>query len=350
MKKKALFLLINIPIWIVILSFTFSIGLYRYFNQPEMWESIPHVISYSFEIIIWLSTSFYLFFAYLVPKYLSNGKNRLFWIQTTLYIIFGGPFLVIILQALNEFIFLENSGFNSYDSATLVFSYVMLIIFTLICAFLGSLFRLAYDSFHHMQQIEELKNQNLLSELNMIKSKLNPHLLFNTLNNIDTLIQTKPLLASSTLSKLSDLLRYTLYDTDNESIPIQEEIENLQKYIDLEKIRLVYPNAVSFSNSIKTSLSLAPMIFLPFVENCFKHSNLNNPNQKIKISISENNGKLLFNCINTISNKKQDSNDNGIGLELAKKRLDLLYPKSHKISIKQENNEFVVSLQIELNT
>lgn len=315
-----------------------------------MWVSIPHVIFYSFEIIIWLSTSFYLFFAYLVPKYLSNDKNRLFWIKSALYIVFGGPFLVNIIQALNNLIFFKDSDFTSYDSATFIRSYLMWIIITLVCGFLGSLFRLAYDSFQHMQQIKELKNINLLSELKMIKSKLNPHLLFNTLNNIDTLIQTKPTLASSTLSKLSDLLRYTVYDTDNELIPIQKEIENLQKYIDLEKIRLVYPNSVSFSSSIKTSLSLPPMIFLPFVENCFKHSNLNNPNQRIKISISENNSKLLFNCINTINNKKQDSNDNGIGLELAKKRLDLLYPKSHKISIKQENNEFIVALQIELNT
>lgn len=314
-----------------------------------MWVSIPYVISYSFEIIIWLSTSFYLFFAYLVPKYLSNDKNRLFWIKSALYIIFGGPIFVNIIQALNQVIFLKDSGFNSYDSDTFVRSYIMWIVITLFCAFLGSLFRLAYDSFHHMQQIKELKNQNLLSELKMIKSKLNPHLLFNTLNNIDTLIQTKPILASSTLSKLSDLLRYAVYDTENDTIPIQKEIENLQKYIDLEKIRLVYPNSVSFSNSIKTSLYLPPMIFLPFVENCFKHSNLNNPNQKIKISISENDNKLLFNCINTINSKKQGSNDDGIGLELAKKRLDLLYPKSHKISIKQENNEFIVVLQIDLN-
>src|SRR5690606_2322257 len=100
--------------------------------------------------------------------------------------------------------------------------------------------------------------------------------LFNTLNNIDALIQSSPEKASIAISKLSDILRYVVYDTESEKVPIQKEIENIQKYIDLEKIRIHYPDSVEFKNRVNREILIPPMLFFPFVENAFKHSNLNN--------------------------------------------------------------------------
>ena len=187
-----------------------------------------------------------------------------------------------------------------------------------------------------------------MSEIRIIKSKLNPHFLFNTLNNIDTLIQSNSEKASLALSKLSDLLRYMVYETENELVPIATEVENLEKYINLEKMRIINPDSVSFSSSLKDKFEIPPMIFFPFVENGFKHSNLNLPNQKFHILIKEDNNLLMFNCINSVNERKNETNFKGAGLELASKRLELIYPNGHELSIMEENNEFKVSLQIKL--
>jgi hypothetical protein len=353
MKQRAVFLLINLPIWVVVLSFTYAIGVDRYYNQAEMFvdRGIPYLISYSLEIIIWVFTGFYLFYSFLVPKYLVKGKNKQFWGLSAAYVVLGGPLLIVTLQELNNLIFSLPSTFHSFSSVPnmFIFGFVIWMGITLMLGFLGSLFRLASNSFLNIQRITELENQNLLNEIRALKSKLNPHFLFNTLNNIDTLIQTKPKLASAALSKLSEIMRYVVYETEKELIPIEEEIENIQRYIDLEKIRLVNADAIKFSSSIQRSSYIPPMIFFPFIENGFKHSNLNKQNHQLKISISEENNKLLFNCSNTISDEVANSRNSGVGLELSRKRLELLYPGRFILQIKQDNNEFKVSLQIDLS-
>lgn len=124
------------------------------------------------------------------------------------------------------------------------------------------------------------------------------------------------------------------------------EIDNLNKYIDLEKIRLVNPDSVTFTTEIAGNTCIPPMIFFPFVENGFKHSNLNNKNHKLSISLSDNNGMIKFDCINNVIEKPQKSDYNGIGLELARKRLELLFPNKHELIVQQKGDEFIVKLQI----
>jgi len=163
------------------------------------------------------------------------------------------------------------------------------------------------------------------------------------------LIQKDPVQASASLSKLSDLLRYVVYDTENELISIEKEIESIIKYIDLERIRLANPAAITFSSEILNEVYIPPMIFFPFIENGFKHSNLNDSNNKLQIQISSKNGKILFSCVNTINKMQKKMGNNGIGLDLAKKRLTLLYPSKHKLIINENNNVFSVLLEIDLN-
>lgn len=218
---------------------------------------------------------------------------------------------------------------------------------SLFVALLGTIYRFVIDWFKNIDVKKDLKSKNLQSELMLLKSKLNPHLLFNTLNNIDTLIQTSPNRASELLSKLSDLLRYVVYNTEEERIPLNTELSNLMKYVDLEKIRLAYPELVTFSAEIEGEILIPPMIFFPFVENAFKHSNLNDKNQKIRISVTENNGLINFECVNSIFESPQKTEFSGIGLELASKRLELLFPRKHELIAQQKENEFIVKLKID---
>ena len=334
--NKAIFFLIHIPVWIVAISFVFIIELEsgQFTNHPL------YIISETIIISSWFLAVFYLYFSLLVPKYLESKKLIHFIIFCIISILIT-PFFVNFMVTANRLIF----GIPTPNRLT-IWGYLGGVFGSFITAGLGTFYRFGIDWFRIIQVRGELENKNLQSELKILKSKLNPHLLFNTLNNIDTLIQTDSEQASHALSKLSGLLRYIVYDTEKEKISLQKEIEIIQVYIDLEKMRIINPDSVDLIISVKNDIQICPMIFFPFIENAFKHSNLNDPEHKLSISISEKDKRIIFNCVNTINYKKQKNIDSGVGLELAKKRLNLLYPAAHIVNIEQIDNKFCVSVEI----
>ena len=343
MNKKAVLFLIHIPVWIVVLSVVLLMH-----SDVKFLNSRTFAMMQSLNLSFFLLLGFYMFYLYLVPKYLENGNVRTFALLSALFVIIVMPGIIVLIGKLSLLLAgFKNSGLSFSEPKTIINAWMGGSLVALVCGGLGTFYRFGIDWFKNIEMKKDLENKNLQSELKTLKSKLNPHLLFNTLNNIDTLIQTSPEQASVALSKLSDLLRYVVYDTDKEQISIQKEIENLQKYIDLEKIRLVNPDSVEFTTNVTSETTIPPMIFFPFVENGFKHSNLNNPNHGLIISISADKRKILFNCKNTINDKMQKNSDSGMGLSLAKKRLDLLYPGTHKLTLGPVGNEFHVTLQID---
>ena len=359
MKNRKLFFLINLPIWLAILAYILSNGFYQYLMKDiggMSTSALKMNIFHNINVFICLIVSFYTFYSFLVPNYLLKRRKTDFLIYSLSFVLIM-PIVVDLFDSLIGVLLGESMGFfnifikhpSMFDSRQIFYGWLFWFIIISICGFLGYIFRLAFSSFQNEQQKQELEIKNRENEIKVLKSKLNPHFLFNTINNIDTLIQSRPPMASAALTKLSDILRYMVYETENELIPIETEIENLEKYIDLEKIRLINPNSVSFISTIKNDFDVPPLIFFPFVENGFKHSNLNITNQKLQISLSDKNNSLLFKCTNTIYERKQEKDFKGVGLELAKKRLDLLYPNKYELSIKKENSEFHVSLQIDLN-
>lgn len=344
MNKKAVLFLIHIPVWIVVLSIVILMS-----SDAKHLDSTTFVILQSLTHAFWLLSSFYVFYLYLVPKYLETGNYLSFALFSGLFVLVIIPGLTLLFDNLSSHLAgLKNPGPSYPASEKIIFAWMGGSLGALVCGGLGTFYRFGIDWFKNLQMKKDLENKNLQSELKTLKSKLNPHLLFNTLNNIDTLIQTSPEQASVVLSKLSDLLRYVVYDTEKEKVSILKEIENLQKYIDLEKIRLVNPDSVKFTSNVTNETAIPPMLFFPFVENGFKHSNLNNPDHSLRISISAEKSKILFNCINTINDKIQKNSDSGLGLALAKKRLDLLFPDTHKLTIGQVGNEFQVALEIKV--
>lgn len=339
MDKKIILSLVHIPVWIVafFVAYFFSVD-----DVPahQPYYVVLSTLTFAFSLL----SSFYVFYSYLVPCFLGKSKYCSFGIRAVLFVFIIMPVLVLaFLQAsettdLNISEIFTHKGFMQWIGCAFI---------SLFSGALGLLYRFMIDWFNNLHLKKEIENIKLQSELEVIKSKLNPHLLFNTLNNIDTLIQTNPDKASIALSKLSDLLRYVIYETQNKNIPIQKEIDTILKYIDIEKMRLVHPNHVSFVSSITGNPMIPPMLFLPFIENGFKHSNLNEPDHTLDIQFSEQNNELYFKCINTI-NTKIIPKEKGIGLELVKKRLHLLYPGNHHLDIKRQDNKYVVSLKINL--
>jgi len=214
----------------------------------------------------------------------------------------------------------------------------------------GTCLRLFVQWFQDAQDKIELEKQNFKSELSLLKNQLNPHFLFNTLNNIDSLITENSPNASLALNKLSEIMRYVVYDSENEFVPLQDEVNYLENYIALQKLRLTNENRIQLSITGNTAnKQIAPMLFIPYVENAFKHSSLKaKPDDKIEIKLDIQDNELFFSCFNTTAAAIQKDKSSGIGLELVQKRLDLIYKNKYTLSIENSEKGFTVKLTIKL--
>ncbi len=202
----------------------------------------------------------------------------------------------------------------------------------------------------------QLQANQLSTELRFLKSQINPHFLFNTLNNLFSLAQRegKGNLADK-IAKLSGMMRYMIYESNTDRVPLANEISYLEDCIALHQMRyagneaevtLKYPEPATVA-----VVQVAPMLFIPFLENAFKHGVAIGRHSSIALSISVNLRKLVFTCENVdySSVKKLDEEKGGIGLENVKRRLELVYPGRHELRACHEDGKFIVNLQIDLS-
>jgi two-component system, LytTR family, sensor kinase len=202
--------------------------------------------------------------------------------------------------------------------------------------------------FNEKKLKEALKEKNHEMEMALIKSKIDPHLLFNTINNIDALIIKDAVEASNYLNKLSDIMRFMLYETMAEKIQLSQEIEYIEKYIALQKIRTANVNYIHFTVSGDIgNKSIAPMIFIPFIENAFKHTTNKKLENAITINILITDKKIKMVCENKFDSRpKVQSMNSGLGNELIQKRLQLIYADKHLLEINKNNELYSVHLTI----
>lgn len=204
-------------------------------------------------------------------------------------------------------------------------------------------------------QIEELskeiEKEKLNSELAFLKNQISPHFFFNTLNNIYSLIGINQKDSQEAVLKLSKLMRYLIYDSEKGNTMLSHEIEFMKNYIDLMKLRMndrVTLN-VSFPDEY-ADRNIQPLLFIPFIENAFKHGISYREKSFIGIDMKAEAGSIVFICSNSLhegkGDKGQEPSPGGIGLENVKKRLSLLFPSSHDLKISTEGNRFDVSLKI----
>lgn len=201
---------------------------------------------------------------------------------------------------------------------------------------------------NHLRQVEKEK---LVAQISSLKFQINPHFLFNTLNNIyATALDTSPRTADM-VDKLSEMMRYTMKETQNEFVPLEEEINYLNNFIELQKLRL--ESKIKFDYTIEgefSGLQIAPMLLIPFVENAFKHGVNSEQDSNIRISIKTTESEIHLlvanNKVNIQSGIKENSG--GLGIENTKHRLSLIYPSRHLLTIKETENDFIVSLHINL--
>jgi sensor histidine kinase YesM len=189
------------------------------------------------------------------------------------------------------------------------------------------------------------------NELKALKAQINPHFLFNNLNTIYSLASNKDERTKDVILQLSDFLRYVLYDTTSESIPLEKEVEIIRTYVDLQKER-VNPLITQVTLTLEgdfTNANIIPLLLLPLAENCFKHGIGKEPG-KILIYIGFNGKQLMFTTENTIAlrEKTNEEENGGIGIKNVEKRLNLLYPNRHSINFKEMDGMYKVELKVDL--
>ena len=207
--------------------------------------------------------------------------------------------------------------------------------------------------YDEIQVKEELARKNHAAELALVRSKLDPHFLFNTLNNIDVLIGRNPADASRYLNQLSDIMRFVLYEARGETVPLSEELSYITKYIALERIRSRNAACVTYDVAGDPSgLSVAPMTFIPFIENAFKHASLKTDGA-IASRVSIDGRRIEFECRNRCpfdsprSLRAGDARYRGIGADLIRRRLELLYPNRHTLRVDTAGHMYSVHLTID---
>ena len=198
----------------------------------------------------------------------------------------------------------------------------------------------------------QLKKENTEAQLQLLTAQVHPHFLFNTLNNIYSQTQTESPKGSKMILELSDMMRYILSEGSKAQVPLEKELKMISDYISLEKVR--YGNKLDLHVSLPEQtgeLEIAPLLLLPFVENCFKHGTsklLRNPWVNLKIEIQEN---IMF--MKLMNGKDADTSNlvpkSGTGIPNVQKRLNLLYPGKYELQVSNEKNVYVVDLKIELS-
>jgi LytS/YehU family sensor histidine kinase len=205
------------------------------------------------------------------------------------------------------------------------------------------------DWFKNERIKQQLENQNLKTELAFLKSQINPHFLFNTLNNIYILAYKQSDQTSEAILKLSEMMRYMLYESSNDLVFVQKEIDIIRQLISLQQLRTKESLCFEFQTmGIEEQNKIAPLILISFVENIFKHGTLNDCNDPAVVQVHVEDNNLTFDSRNKINRQAKD-NTTGIGLPNVKRRLELLYPGSYDFTITNDETHYSIHLRLQLN-
>ncbi|MBN1769232.1 MAG: histidine kinase [Prolixibacteraceae bacterium] len=331
--NKLIIIILHLFYWLVFLLFSSMVS----FRLIEGFTYLAQNLASFAYNLLWAMIQFYLFY-FFVYRYIEKQKYIRYFVVSVAETIA----LSTIMYVLYTLLF--NQQFN-----------LMLALPTMAGTFIightGSLLKGFVAWFCDIQLKREAEKLLLQTKLDALHAQLNPHFLFNTLNNIDSLIASKPEKASEALLTLSNIMRYMLYEARSERVKLSDEIQHYKNIIELQMLRLNEPSKVQFNTELnKPEVEIAPLLFLPFIENAFNYALFDGEGTAIDIAIKTTNNTVVFECKNRINPTKVKARSNaaGIGLGNLKKRLGLTYPSRHKLQITNDNLYFSAQLSIQL--
>ncbi|APZ47413.1 histidine kinase [Polaribacter reichenbachii] len=342
-KNKNITLLSHILVWFVLFSMPYLLS---YGQEQELDRVIIH-----FWIPLLLSSIlFYLNYFLLIDKYLFTKKTVWFVLINIIFIVF----FIYIKESIED-VFFQNitrnrpsSNKNSTGPPFKMFIYIQMVSYMA-----PLLFSIVVKTTKRWVKTEaerkEAINFKLQSELQHLHYQLQPHFFFNSLNNIYAMVDLSPEQAKKSIHSLSKLMRYMLYETNEESISLTKEIDFMKKYIELMKLRVSDKTTIDYSfPKTETSIQIAPLLFISLIENAFKHGVAASKPSSINMNMTCTNKTVLFTIENTnFPKKSNDKSGSGIGLQNLEKRLQLLYPDKYIFQTEVILNRFVVNLEIE---
>ncbi len=336
-------LLLHLIFWIVVLfCYTYFFG----YNSTN----INYIFSFSLFLMPVTIGTTYVVIDLLIPKYLIQERYFKFILYCIYTIIISALFIVI--SFFYGLIYLSELQVDTM--APMTRSPLFLFIAVYFVVFIASAFSLVQHNYRSTTANQELKNKILEAQLKLkeqelqyLKMQIHPHFLFNTLNTMYGFALKKSEETPEMILKLSNLLDYILYQVDKPLVPLEDEINHIRDYVTLEKMRFRDSLDVNlnFENTINSSIEIAPMLLIPFIENSFKHGQIRNQKLSIIMDLSYDDNQLNFSIKNSILNPTENE-ENGIGLTNIKKRLSLLYKDKHKLKIGKEEHWHVVKLQL----
>lgn len=337
---------------IIVANLMFWVGTYFFYTfflgyGSSNTEYVNSFSAYLMPVTIVLT---YFVILYLIPNYLRERKYGLFCLYGVYTIIVS--FVAIILSIFFGLVF--SSYLQDVNTTALTRSAPLIVLGVYFVVVIAVAISLMVYSFLSSLKNEDLKNKFLESqlqlkqqELKFLKMQIHPHFLFNSLNTIYGYAIKKADEAPEMILKLSNLLDYILYQIDKPSVLLENELNHIEDYIALEKIRFHDTLQVSFRRGeISRPISVAPMLLIPFVENSFKHGAIVDGVLKVDIEVSVVDNELSFEISNSIQ-ENEDSNS-GIGLDNIKKRLEMLYKDDYELHVQKTNHQFTVHLKIQL--
>ena len=288
-------------------------------------------------LIVFIGIAVYINLYYLIPRYLFLKK----------YLHYGISVSILILST-SLLIAIWMSKFDQINWFSRFIVMVINVVFSLLMTSAG---KLLFEYLQKMIKLKEIENKQLKAELNLLKSQVNPHFLFNTLNNLYGLItQNENQKASEVTLKLAELTRYLLESSKKEKVSIKRELQFIEDYLCLEKIRFCNNTDIKFDISgIDKEVFVAPLLFIPLVENAFKHG-LQTVTEKsfAHFSLAIQGDDLFFEARNSIGKKFKNQSTSGTGITNLKNRLQLIYPEKHQLEIENTANFYKVTLHLEL--
>ena len=322
-RQEIIFYGLQVAAWLVFLM----VPAISAFITTHSWTDSLRAFDYNARIH-WISAAIYFVNSLiLIPFGYYRNRQWLFW---------GGNALILAYQVYIFFFLFDSEAFTRhlpdehYRQYALSSYYASSFVAIFMSALLAGIALLAHHVYRSQaikRQLKEEKQKRTEAELEWLKNQLNPHFLFNTLNNISSLTQIDADAAQDAIAQLSDLLRYAMYETNKKMVPIEGEVTFMRNYIELMKLRCNENTVVNAHFPPLTShLEIAPLLFISLIENAFKHGVSSSRPSTIDIRLEEQDGQLVFTCDNTNYPKDDaDRSGSGIGLENTRRRLELVY-------------------------
>lgn len=345
--------LLNIIAWGFLFDASYTNSL-NYHPPAGMHSAfVLHAVCYNFLFLVASSINT----VWLMPAFFLTKRYKIYFPAFVALVLITA----VVMATYNHWILqyfpgLEEGDFSSFGigmkSPRLdwIGYYISVLPSVLLLFFIFAIGFMAQQYFLAKRQQDVIRKAQTESELNLLKSQINPHFLFNVLNSIYALSLKKSERTPEIVLKLSDILRYMLYETKMEKVALEKEIDMIGNYVEIEKIRIGTQQQLSFEvKGFYDSYIIAPVILIPFVENAVKHG-LDSMSEHafVDIRITIEQGMLQFYCCNNFK-ETVVKRPGGIGLENVRKRLELIYPGRHSLEIKNENAIFTVTLHITLN-